>query len=187
MDAGHMGFTGLAKAIPPAFAAFLFGQVVRHVLRSRFGLQVRSYDEALCDMPRARRELRHWRRGAGGVSDRQGVEFSLAPPPMAAPLPVAGTDRGGTDPTFLDHGTTRVVQLTRVAVREIDLSFAGGFDRFVAPYGTHDWLSELRPIRRRGRQVRQARCISLWRLTTGPDALLAHVCDGLLATWGLGL
>ena len=76
LDHDHMPYSRMSKAIPPAYASDILGQIARHVLRVRFGLPVRSYDEALSDFPQARRELSHWLRGAGGVSSTQGLELT---------------------------------------------------------------------------------------------------------------
>ena len=73
LDAGHMGFDRMAKAIPPAYASFAFGQMVRYVLRARYGLTVPSFDEARRDWPGARRQMQFWRRGAGGTSPALGL------------------------------------------------------------------------------------------------------------------
>lgn len=43
--ADHMPYRRLAKAIPPAFAAFIHGAVVRHALRGRHGVAARSRAE----------------------------------------------------------------------------------------------------------------------------------------------
>ena len=76
IDEGHMPFERLAKAIPPAYSAYLMGFFVRHTLRQRYGVEALTYDEALEDMPKARRQMSHMLRGAGGADPRQGVEFA---------------------------------------------------------------------------------------------------------------
>ena len=75
LDEDHMPFARMAKAIPPVYAAFLFGQVVRHVLKSNYGVDVPSWDEAQGDLPRARRHMVHLLRGGGGPSPNLGVEL----------------------------------------------------------------------------------------------------------------
>ena len=74
IDPEHMPYRSMAKAIPPAFASDLFGQLVRHVLRVRYGVEAVSFAQARLDWPRASRRLRHLLRGAGGESPSQGVE-----------------------------------------------------------------------------------------------------------------
>ena len=46
LDEGHMPFARMAKAIPPAYASFLFGHMVRRTLKERYGVCVPSWDDA---------------------------------------------------------------------------------------------------------------------------------------------
>ena len=77
IDASHMSYAGLAQAILPDCATFVFGQAVMHTLRTRFGFEVPTFDEHLAH-PResARRMMHSWLRGAGGTSASQGVDFT---------------------------------------------------------------------------------------------------------------
>ena len=75
LDIGHMGFDRMAKAIPPAYASYTLGAMVRHVLQTRFGIRALSFDEARSDWPAAQRQMRLWIRGAGGVSPTLGLRL----------------------------------------------------------------------------------------------------------------
>ena len=144
LDAGHMGFDRMAKAIPPAYASFAFGQMVRYVLRARYGLTVPSFDEARRDWPGARRQMQFWRRGAGGTSPALGLGFEPVTRSTGTSVqPVGGgevaqTERGprrsggGPDsgPDAAESAAGAAAgrldwvegELAEVAVREIDLS-----------------------------------------------------------------
>ena len=76
IDASHMSYAGLAQAIPPDYATFVFGQAVMHTLRTRFGFEVPTFDEHLAHPRESARRMMHWLRGAGGTSASQGVEFT---------------------------------------------------------------------------------------------------------------
>ena len=75
VNPAHMSYPRLAKAIPPPFSQHLCGQLTRHVLRARFGVDVPSFDLAYEMGPRAARMLNHLLRGAGGPSASAGLDF----------------------------------------------------------------------------------------------------------------
>ena len=143
LDVGHMPFGRMAKAIPPAYACAVVGQIVRHVLRTRFGVPALSYDEALLDMSRARRQLDHWGRGAGGVSQLAGLELVSRVADVEPELDISAARPAGCASAGADNLSWTV---TDVATREIDLSWAGGFDQSIVSPGGSDWLRHLRPI-----------------------------------------
>ena len=125
LDVGHMPFNRMAKAIPPAYSAYLFGFMVRYALKSRVGVEVPSWDEALSGLPKARREMTHLLRGAGSVNPTQGVE-------LAAARTAVPTNQEGSNPTTSggeksggDRWGKVGWTITQRAAREIELSFAG--------------------------------------------------------------
>eukprot|EP00966_Prymnesium_polylepis_P147688 3411837-Prymnesium_polylepis.1 len=69
----------MRKALPPAYVSFLAGSAALDSLRRDYGLPVLSFSQAQADLPAARRQLQHWRRGAGGQSPSLGL--ALTPPP----------------------------------------------------------------------------------------------------------
>ena len=78
LDAGHMDYRHLSQAIPPDYAMYVIGQAAMHVLKSKFGLPVISFDEMLADEARARAAMRHWLEGAGAASPTAGLAFVRA-------------------------------------------------------------------------------------------------------------
>ena len=153
LDVGHMPFARMAKAIPPAYAAMIYGEIARHVLRRDYGINALRWDEAQDNLPKARREMVLLLRGGGGVDPNQGVEFSkaedlptesgearAAAPSLSLPdVPCAPSQlevMGGED---LDWG------LTLEGARELELSYAGGCNARLVMRGSKDWLAELRP------------------------------------------
>ena len=78
IDDTHMDYEGLAQAIPPVYAQYIFGQACMREVEQEFGIEAITYDEMLAKPRLARRKMRHWLRGAGGAAPDQGVEFSPA-------------------------------------------------------------------------------------------------------------
>ena len=149
LDLDHMPYSRMAKAIPPAYASDILGQIARHVLRVRFGVPALSYDDALLDLPRARRQLSHWLRGAGGISPSRGMELTRGA--AASPsVPQSGGDESVLSPeTEAAEALTELEwSLTELAMREIDISWAGEVGQSLSPASDHRWLSEIRPTDR---------------------------------------
>ena len=146
VDVGHMPFARLAKAIPPIYSAYLLGFMVRHTLRQRFGVAALTYDEALRDLPRARRQMRHLLRGAGGDDPRQGVELAAPEMGPAGPPAVDEPEVSRHDHTFVEPGWG----ISQLAAREIEISFAGGCDALIAHSSVDHWLSDIRRVDRLG-------------------------------------
>ena len=161
MDAGHMPFGRMAKAIPPAYASYLFGFMVRHTLKSKFGISAPSWDEAQEDLPRERRRMNHLLRGAGSTNPVQGVELvrnlkerSGEVAEIGGPSSTETTAELDTELACLgvdsQEGGEQWAEvrwsITRLAAREIELSFAGGCDTVLGP--AESWLGELRPVKR---------------------------------------
>ena len=142
LDEDHMPFARMAKAIPPVYAAFLFGQVVRHALKSRFGVSVPSWDDAQSDLPRARREMAHLLRGAGGVSPHMGVELTTIGPDQKP------SDEGEGSRELVELPARSGWGITELAAREIELSFAGGCDAALMSSDARHWLGGIRDVRR---------------------------------------
>ena len=66
VDDDHMDYEGLAQAIPPVYAQYIFGQACMREVEREFGIPAITYDEMLANRSSARRKMRHWLRGAGG-------------------------------------------------------------------------------------------------------------------------
>ena len=79
IDAAHMDYEGLSQAIPPVYAQYIFGQACMREVERVFGIEAITYDDLRARPARSRRLMRHWLRGAGGVSPEQGVDFEEAP------------------------------------------------------------------------------------------------------------
>ena len=143
------------------YAAFLFGQVVRHVLKTEYGVHVLSWDEARGDLPRARRQMAHLMRGGGGPNPNMGVELRASgPEPVPSEIQGAREEREpkhasldfndaygerlGDPPKNLEWG------ITELAAREIELSYAGGCDAVLTSDGNNHWLESIRPVRQLG-------------------------------------
>ena len=47
LDVGHMSYAGMAKALPPAYISYVFGQMAMHVARERYGVPSITFDEML--------------------------------------------------------------------------------------------------------------------------------------------
>ena len=87
MDSGHMPYPRLAKALPPVYLSYVFGQMAMHTTAcSRFGISPITFDEMQADPRRARRQMALLLRGAGGTSPSLGLGMALwrgAPPATA--------------------------------------------------------------------------------------------------------
>ena len=80
LDVGHMDYAGLAQAIPPSYASYVFGQACMREVERKFGIPVITFDEMLANPAASRRKMHHWLAGAGGVSPDQGVEIGAVRP-----------------------------------------------------------------------------------------------------------
>ena len=117
LDQDHMDYDGMAQAIPPAYGEYVFGQAAMREVERKYGLEAITFDEMLARPERSRRLMRHWLRGAGGVSPDQGVEFattcsarSLEPSvEPEEPHPKSRADGGGGEAMAASDGaSTRV-------------------------------------------------------------------------------
>ena len=149
LDVDHMPFARMAKAIPPSYASFIFGEITRHVLRSQYGLLAPSWGEAQKDLAGARREMALWTRGGGGTDPSQGVEFTA---PGGGEVP--GVDQTPLQEQIMD-GEEGVPDSPRVnwsptteGNREIEISFAGGCDGALVSPGSTIRFDDLRPVER---------------------------------------
>ena len=145
VDLGHASFDRLAKGIPPAYGADVFGQMIRLALRQRYGISAPSFFEAQSDLPRARRQLGHWLSGAGAVSPSKGLELTRRQDAPTREEPAAPSDGVAVDAS--DRFDQTCWTLTELAVRELDLSFAGAYDAIAMGARQTDWLRLLRPTR----------------------------------------
>ena len=75
LDVGHMGYASMAKALPPAYISYVFGQMAMHVARERYGVPSITFDEMLADPAAARRQMYHLLRGAGGTSPQADISL----------------------------------------------------------------------------------------------------------------
>lgn len=78
LDEDHMDQQGLARAAPPVYGEYVFGQAAMQEVKRRFGLEAITFDEYLANPERSRRLMSHWLRGVGGASPDQGVELVAA-------------------------------------------------------------------------------------------------------------
>ena len=149
IEVGHMPCDRLAKAISPAYAQHLLGCVARHALKVKFGLCVPSYAESQEIGPRAEREMKHRLRGAGGVSESQGLEF-IAKSLGAMKVEGGEEERGRGIPREAEEGEVETddeghaLSLTELAVRELDATVGGGWSAAWAPVEVLGMLRRLR-------------------------------------------
>ena len=73
LDVSHMPYASMAKAIPPAYAAYCVGQMAMFTLRRRFGVRTIGFTEMLRRPVESRRYLAHLLQGAGHESAGSGV------------------------------------------------------------------------------------------------------------------
>ena len=105
--------------------------------------------------------MNHLIRGAGSVNPNQGVELVRNPREEATPAKIEGDvsspaevigpggDLGPRQAEAVNEGEhwARVGwSITKLAAREIELSYAGGCDAALGPERT--WLEDLRPVKR---------------------------------------
>ena len=150
IDVGHMSFARMAKAIPPAYSAFIHGSIMRHVLWTKYGLRVPSWREAQADLPKARRDLAFWMRGGGGPSPSMGVEFYGPENSLAVgETPTQGEVMADEIETSSSDRPSEISwSPTLEGSREIELSFAGGCDGSLVSVGSTMNYSDLRPVHR---------------------------------------
>ena len=166
LDVGHMPFSHMRKALPPAYVSFLAGSAALDSLRRDYGLPVLSFSQAQADLPAARRQLQHWRRGAGGQSPSLGL--ALTPPsgepvgsgrerqPKCSPIGHAEASNapefaraqclveggaGESPPPTAEAAVPGVVRLSEESFREIEYTVGGGFTQSVQGAGAVDWLT----------------------------------------------
>ena len=171
VDTDHMDYDGLAQAIPPAYGEYVFAQAAMREVEMKYGLKAITFDEMLSQPEKSRRMMRHWLRGAGGVSPDQGVEFSGAAYGVESPLtPASGqsdeseplTYRGSDgaapvepayQPKFSDMTVSPVAEATEATVveaeaRELFYSWAGGYDQMAGPLRWWSPMAEVKMVER---------------------------------------
>ena len=154
IDAGHMGWSRLAQAIPPAYAELLFGQAAMAEAHRVYGVPAITHDEMVARPSWARNVLGMWLRGAGAAGPSAGLGFEQAASAeevgareAAERLP--GPRDGEAPPTMdaaaeaceapaWDDGTWA---LSEERFREVYYSHAGGFDQAVVGAGAPNWLA----------------------------------------------
>ena len=75
VDVGHVDFSHLAQAIPPAYAALLFGQAAMYEAHRRFGVPMITHDQKMSRPVWAKRTISSWLVGAGADHVEAGMEF----------------------------------------------------------------------------------------------------------------
>ena len=198
VDDDHMDYEGLAQAIPPVYAQYIFGQACMREVEREFGIPAITYDEMLANRSSARRKMRHWLRGAGGAAPDQGVEFAPSHGAEAGGEPVAaepssdGTERPtlGADrqapeyrPLHGDASGDRVPPPTEGTVREAEwrelgYSWAGGYDQISDRGGAWEALSVVAPSRRLTERPGRAELISQNSLVLGSGEWLRGQIEG---------
>ena len=198
VDDDHMDYEGLAQAIPPVYAQYIFGQACMREVEREFGIPAITYDEMLANRSSARRKMRHWLRGAGGAAPDQGVEFAPSHGAEAGGEPVAaepssdGTERPtlGADrrapeyrPLHGDASGDRVPPPTEGTVREAEwrelgYSWAGGYDQISDRGGAWEALSVVAPSRRLTERPGRAELLSLNSLVLGSGEWLRGQIEG---------
>jgi hypothetical protein len=154
VDDDHMDYEGLAQAIPPVYAQYIFGQACMREVEREFGIPAITYDEMLANRSSARRKMRHWLRGAGGAAPDQGVEFA----------PSHGAEAGG-EPVAAEPSSDGTERPTL------------GADRQAPEYRPlhGDASGDRVPPRRRGRSERRSG--ASWA-TRGQEATIRSVIEG---------
>jgi hypothetical protein len=198
VDDDHMDYEGLAQAIPPVYAQYIFGQACMREVEREFGIPAITYDEMLANRSSARRKMRHWLRGAGGAAPDQGVEFApshgaeAGGEPVAAEPSAGGTERPtlGADrrapeyrPLHGDASGDRVPPPTEGTVREAEwrelgYSWAGGYDQISDRGGAWEALSVVAPSRRLTERPGRAELLSLNSLVLGSGEWLRGQIEG---------
>lgn len=173
LDEDHMDQQGLARAAPPVYGEYVFGQAAMQEVKRRFGLEAITFDEYLANPERSRRLMSHWLRGVGGASPDQGVELVAAFAAVAS----AGEYRLGETlastssraqaglsdeprppqyrPRYLEGEEAPVAAASEASVttaeaRELFYSWAGDFDAFSGPAAWWEAMTAVKPVERMG-------------------------------------
>ena len=165
VDSDHMDYRGLARATPPAYGEYIFGQAAMRAVERRFGLKAITFDDYLANPERSRRQMSHWLRGVGGVSPDQGVEFHDAPvasstgsgavtsAPKGVPAATVVADHGTPRyrPVFLEGDEAPIAPATAETVlaseaRELFYSWAGDYDVMVGPTAWWASMTEIKHV-----------------------------------------
>ena len=198
VDDDHMDYEGLAQAIPPVYAQYIFGQACMREVEREFGIPAITYDEMLANRSSARRKMRHWLRGAGGAAPDQGVEFAPShgaeaggepvaaePSSGSAERPTLGADRQAPEyrPLHGDASGDRVPPPTEETVREAEwrelgYSWAGGYDQISDRGGAWEALSVVAPSRRLTERPGRAELLSQNSLVLGSGEWLRGQIEG---------
>jgi len=151
VDLGHMPYKELAQAIPPDYAALVFGQMCMRRAQEEFGAPAITYDEMISSPAESKRKLALWLRGAGAPSPAIGLTLSKArvdvrDKPGEGPLDLLGTEpeqvRQEGEPTAV---STAPPFVSEEEFRELYYTRAGGYDRVVSDAGEPPWMDQLRP------------------------------------------
>jgi len=78
VDPGYKPFARLAKALPPAYISYIFGQMAMRQVESEFGIEAITFDQYEASRYESRMRMRHLLRGAGGASPALGVSLTRA-------------------------------------------------------------------------------------------------------------
>ena len=156
VDVGHMPYEELAQAIPPDYAALIFGQMCMRRAEQEFGAPAITYDDMLRSPAESRRKLALWLRGAGAPSPSIGLTLTKVRRSLAGDSVEA--EEGGAasaEPKAASPGGGTASQgepvsplgsfLPEVEFRELYYTRSGGYDRVVSDEGGARWMDQLRP------------------------------------------
>ena len=168
IDVGHMPYSKLRKALPPAYVSAVVGHMVMSHLKNHYGLPVVSYDEMIRSPFEHKRQLQFWRRGAGGTSPELGLQLMPNRPPAArAEVPVETSGENAVSELLSDLSVSGhlddKMSLDAECMRELDYTYAGGFDQVKMRKGGVNHLGEVRHMEELAEVVK---CKSLLGLNT---------------------
>ena len=167
LDTDHMDYAGMSQAVPPAYSELVFSQACMREVETRFGIRAVTFDEFESNPDRYRALMHHWLRGAGGSSPGQGTFFEKARAEPSATREASTSDnqclahdeeeREGHAPQYRAiHGDSSgdvvapaiVGTVFAAELREVEYSWAGGFDCIMGGGDVWQALSPVRPSRR---------------------------------------
>ena len=154
IDAGHMRWSSLARATPPAYSELLFGQAAMHEAQRRFGVPVITHDEMTARPSWARRVMSSWLVGAGAAHEEAGMALEAPREPSGAAVRSASVAAGGLDGSPPDEEDGVAVPrggrearwseedwgLSEVDFREVYFTHAGGYDQSLVGGSSPNWL-----------------------------------------------
>ena len=93
IDAEHMPYARLVKALPPAYLSLLVGQMAMRQVEAGFGIAPITFDDFEASPSECRQRMRHLLRGAGGETPTLGLQMVDAPRGRRRkPAPMVGAE-----------------------------------------------------------------------------------------------